>query len=943
MLDRPIAERALFLDTACDSDAGLRREVDLLLDAHADAGSFLEHPAPLAACETGAAPVDGNLGPYRVLHEIGRGGMGVVYLAERADGTFRKRVAIKLVKLGLGSGSEEVVRRFHAERQILANLEHPNIARLLDGGSTEDGAPFLVVEHVEGEPIDRYCDSHRLSIDNRLRLFREVCSAVHFAHQNLIVHRDLKPSNILVTTDGEVKLLDFGIAKPFGPQGSSQSGELTHLGSRPMSPDYTSPEQVRGGPITTATDVYALGLLLHELLTGHRAYRLASYDARMLEEVVCQRIPERPSVAALREESFEGADGTPVRLSPEEVARARKTDPKRLTRRLSGDLDTIVRMALRKEPERRYASVEQLSEDLQRHLVGLPVIARSDTLWYRGSKFVRRHRWGAAVAAALTLLVTAFAGAMAVQQQRVAHERDRAEQNAARAERNAGLMARERDKARRTQDFLVELFEVSDPSEARGNAVTARELLDRGARRIESELRDEPAAQADMMIAIGKVYRSLGLYETARPLLEKALEVRRQTAGEETLGVAESLAELALLLWFQDDYEPAEPLYRKALALRRRLRGDEHPEVATSLDSLAQLLHAQGRYDEAEPLFREALAMRRRLLGAEHLDLTTSLNNLARLLQDRGETKAAEAMFREALAMLRRLHGDNHPDVATLLDNLARLLQEKGDLAAAELLAREALALRRHLLGDRHHYVALSLNNLAWILQAQGDHAAAEPLLQEALVTLRGLFGDQHLEVANNLNSLAYLFWTRGDLGTAESLLRKTLTIRRELLGDEHPYVATSRSDLGLLLLVRGEHTAAGPLLSEALAGFRKSFGDEHLMVGIVLTNLGKLHRARGGYEEAASHARQALIILEQHLPPNHWRTAVARSVLGASLVGQGRFAKAEPLLVESYPLIRDAKGEQTFYTQDIVNDLVDLYQRWDQPAKAREYRELLR
>lgn len=940
-LEKPTAERDRFLDEACGDETNLRQEVRLLLRAHAEAGSFLEHPADLTAIDgTEPRSVGETIGPYRVVRELGRGGMGVVYLAERDDGAYSKQVAIKLVKQGLGT--EEIIRRFRAERQILAQLEHPNIARLLDGGGLDDGAPYLVVEFIEGEPIDRYCDARRLSIDARLELFRDVCAAVQFAHRNLVVHRDLKPSNILVTSDGVVKLLDFGIAKLIAPELASQAGELTRVGSRPMSPDYASPEQVRGERITTATDVYALGLLLHELLTGHRAYRLQSYTAEGLEEVICHRLPERPSLTVRREERFESSDGTIGLLSPEQIAEARGHEPEGLARKLSGDLDTIVLKALRKEPERRFPSVEQLAEDLRRHQVGLPVLARPDTLGYRCEKFVSRHRVGVAVAVGLLVLILAFGVAMTVQQRRVSQQRDRAEQNAERAERNAELMARERDKARRTQDFLAELFEVSDPGEARGNTITVRELLDRGALRIENELQSEPTVQADLMNTMGKVYRSLGLYEESRSLLEKALEKRRRSIGEESLEVAESLDELALLSWFEGDYEPAEPLYRQALDIRRRLRSHEHPEVAASLNNLAQLLHTRGRFDEAEALFREALRLRRTHLEDEPLELIATLNNLARLLQDRGEVETAENLFREALTLFRKAHIDDHPDKATLLDNLARLLQEKGDLEAAEPLAREALELRRRTLGQRHHYVAISLGNLARILQDQGDLVAAEPLHREALTILRELFGDQHLEVANSLGSLAYVVWSRGDLDAAESLLRQTLAIRRQLLGDEHPYVSTSNSDLGLLLLDRKKLPEAEGLLHEALAGFQKSLGPEHMMVAIVETNLGRLHRVRGELDVAEENAHRALRIFEQILPPDHWRIAVARALLGSSLAGQGRFAEAEPLLLESHPQIRNAKGAGSFYTRNVIEDLVDLYRQWGRLAKAEEYRALL-
>jgi serine/threonine protein kinase len=404
------------LDAACAADPALRAQVETLLAADERAGNFLQTPA--------APPVESlvgrHVGPYRVLREIGRGGMGVVYLAERADDQFRKHVAIKLVKRGMDT--DAILRRFRHEQQILAELDHPNIAKLLDGGATEDGLSYFIMDYVEGLPIDRYCDRHKLPTEERLKLFRTVCSAVHYAHQRHIVHRDLKPSNVLVTTEGVPKLLDFGIAKVLHPE-ESGTGILpvqnrleactttTGTALRPMTPDYASPEQVRGAPVAPASDVYSLGILLYELLTGHRPYRVAGRTPQEIERVITEEQPEKPSLVIRHVEKISDAAGAaPVMLTPESVSATREGRPERLGHRLSGDLDNMVLMALRKEPERRYASVEQFSEDIRRHLEGRPVLARKDTVWYRGGKFLRRNKAGVIVAAFFMAVLLTLVG-----------------------------------------------------------------------------------------------------------------------------------------------------------------------------------------------------------------------------------------------------------------------------------------------------------------------------------------------------------------------------------------------------------------------------------------------------------------------------------------------------------------------------------------------------
>ena len=772
-----------------------------------------------------AAAPERRIGPYRILRELGRGGMGTVYLAARADEQFHKRVALKIIRSG--AGSEEVVRHFKRERQILAGLDHPNIAKLLDGGTTDDGLPYFVMEHIEGLPLLEYCDARSLAVPDRLRLFQSVCSAVQYAHRNLVVHRDIKPGNVLVAEDGTPKLLDFGIAKLLNPELAGEAPTATGL---VMTPEYASPEQARGERITTATDVYSLGVVLYELLTGHHPYRLTSRQPLDVLKAVAEQEPERASVAVGRSEE----------RTPEQVARDREGTPQTLQRRLKGDLDNILMMALRKEPQRRYASVEAFSDDVRRYLEGLPVKARKPTLGYRAGKLVRRHVLGAAASLAALLLLVGFAVAMAVQSQRVARERD--------------LARKERATAQRVSAFLVELFKVSDPGEARGNSVTAREVLDKGVSKIASELKDQPEVRATLMDTMGEVHRNLGLYDKSIALTREALETRKATLGGEHVDVATSLNNLGNALYDKGDYAAAEGLFREALALRRKLLGNEHPDVATSLSNLANVLYRKGDYQGAEELGREALALRRRLFGNEHLDVAKSLNNLGVVLMERGDYDGAEQLYREALALRRKLHGNEHPSVATGLNNLANVLAQKGDWAGAEAVQREALALGRKLHGNEHPGVAFSLSNLAIVLMEQGSYAEAEALHREALAMRRKLLGNESPNVAMTLTGLAETLCRTGRSGEAEPHAREAIAVFRKTLPAGHPYTAEAESVLGGCLTLSRRYAEAEPLLLGSYPVLEARMGARSLEARWALRRTVRLYEAWGRADQAAQY-----------------------------------------------------------------------------------------
>ena len=953
-----LEKRDPFLLKACDGDSDFLEKARFFLQMEEGVGTIGAtdlNREPLAPGQT--------IGPYRIEKELGAGGMGVVFLAVREDDTAMK-VALKVLKRGMDT--RDLLDRFHKERRILASLKHPNIAQLHDSGATPDGLPFFVMEYVEGIRIDQYCDQQKLTIPQRLGLFDKVCGAVSYAHRNLVIHRDLKPANILVTPEGEPKLLDFGIAGLMDTTGIQRT--KTAVGQQIFTLEYASPEQVKGARLTAASDVYSLGVLLFELLSGHPPYRFDGGLGPERHRAVCEQEPEKASTAITHKSERRTAEGTTILVSSEVVCRARSVEFNHLRSSLKGDLDNILLKVLRKDPEARYASVDRLAEDLERHLEGLPVHARPLTLRYRISTFSHRNKGKLAAAVVFVLLLLGFSYVTLQQQRSTARERD--------------LARGERDAAQQVTSFLTQLFEDSDPGKARGKEMIVREVLDKGAEKIRGELEGQPEIRSRLMLVMGGVYQNLGLYEAAEPLLVEAvtqqrslheshpelasalhslgklrrkqgeyraaeflyresLAMRRKLLGESHPDVAQSLNSLAFLLQVKGDHEAAEPLFRESLAMRRKLLGDDHPHVALSLNDLALLLKSKGDFEAAEPLYRESLALSRKLLGENHPDLATGLNNLAVLLKAKGDYGAAEPLFRESLAMKHILLGDDHPLVATGLNNLAFLLQAKGDYEAGEPLYRESLAMRRKLLEDDHPHVAASLNNLALLLKLKGDYEAAEPLYREALAMKRKLLGDDHPRVALSLNNLALLFTAKGDYEAAESLCRESLAMRRKLLGDDHPDVAKSLNNLAHLYTAKGDYDAAEPLYRESLAMKRKQLGDDHPNVAFSLMGLADTLTLKGHAIKGESLAAQALTILRKALPTSHFRIAEAESIMGNCLAGQHRFEEAEPRLLRGYEDLLAGKGARSEKTGQALKRLVDLYDAWGKPDRAARYRAL--
>ncbi|MEE8525103.1 MAG: tetratricopeptide repeat protein, partial [Thermoanaerobaculia bacterium] len=698
-----------------------------------------------------------------------------------------------------------------------------------------------------------------------------------FANLNLVIHRDLKPSNILDGDDGEPKLLDFGIAKILDPASPTLDPTLTAL--RPMTPGYASPEQLLGKPVTTASDVFALGVLLYCLLTGRQPFSIPGGSPIEALWAIRDTPPKLPSVAVCRDPDALESDKAARRRRRAEVAKQR--------RRLAGDLDNIVLMALRKEPDRRYASAEQLSDDLGRHLDGRPVLARGDSLTYRGGKFLRRNPFAVAATAALALAILGFGLLMAVQRDQIAGERDRAEAQRQRAEI-------EHRRAEQVTAFLVDLFEGSDPySREEATMLSARELLDRGARRLAGELEGRSEIRAELEHTIAVIYRRLGLLDEAWPLLESALETRRELLGDEHPKVAESLAEKARLLADRGDYPGAREVQQQALDIRLR-RGPEHSEVADSLGHLAALAHTEGDFEEAASLYGRTLRIQRRLGdGAATADTS---RRLALTFQSLGDYGRAETHYLEALDVFRRLFGDEHPQVATSRLHLAHLLLARGDYDQAETAYRQALATLRRSLGGDHVEVAKCLHSLAWIHGARGERGEAERLYRQALAMLRKLRGDDHPELAPTLGQLAGILKAKGDYEGAERLYRQALQIRRQALGDDSPYLVIQLTDLAQLLVDKGDLAAAERSLDEALAIGRKAF------------------------------------------PGGHWRISYAETVLAECLIASGGHEQAEGLLLDAYEVLAKLKGERAPATLKTLQRLVRLYESWGRSDRAEAF-----
>ncbi|MEM7351980.1 MAG: serine/threonine-protein kinase [Acidobacteriota bacterium] len=809
-LDQPPEVRAAFLDRACGGNVALRQAVEQMLAADQGADTLLDQPifsSGRAAAQREPVAVTRQLkrgsilGAYRILRRVGQGGMSTVYLAVRNDDTFQRHVVVKLVRPGMES--ETILERLRTERQILASLDHPNIARLYDGGTTEDGLPYFVMEYVEGVPIDAFCEQSRLSVDERLDLFRKVCGSVHYAHQNLVVHRDIKPSNILVTAEGEPKLLDFGIAKLLNPGLAASPAEPTATWQRALTPNYASPEQIRGKLITTVSDVYSLGVLLYKMLTGRLPRQFRGRTVDEIASSFTESEPLPPSAAVTRRAG--GSEASDQRRRPtdetetlvgrpddgaadspdsaEATTRVRegqvKPPPDEIRRQLSGDLDAILLKALRSAPQRRYTSVERFANDIERYREGRPVTARAGSWRYRSGKFLRRNRRPVAAVAAVVLLLTGFVVAMMLQASRVA---DQYEQTLA-----------ERDKKAVVLKLVVELFELSNPYVQPGEELTVREALERSIPVLGDGLHEQPAVRSELLHTSGSILTALGAYRPARDQLAEALAIRNDLYGEKHPDVAESQVALAWALKELGKLEEAEALARDAVAITGDLLPRGHPLHARSLNELVSVMCYRFEFEEAEEPANEALDIARTLPGNKMLQVD-SLMQMARVRNFAGDYREGARLNREAIALIREHFGENHPDLIVPLDNLGFCLRRLNELDAAETAYLEALKLQADIFGEEHQN-AYVLNNLAGVRFAKGEYDSAAELYQQAHDVVLKRAGPDHWRLYFYGVRIERTRIRQGDPAGAERNLRQMLIRWAPVLEDNW------RRDEGLSIL----------------------------------------------------------------------------------------------------------------------------------------------
>lgn len=866
--ERPKPEQDTFVAETCGDDTEMARVVHRMLeseqgearfieDAIAEGGRLLDPEPPMEP----EISIGDFVGPYRLVRLLGRGGMGVVYLAERADRQFEKQVALKLV--APGRSSKTLRQRFHDERQILADLDHPSIARLLDGGSADDGRPFLVMEYVEGEPIDQHCQARNLGLGSRLQLFRQVLDAVEHAHRHLVVHRDIKPANILVTPEGSVKLLDFGIAKLLDTAAAAAGSQTSTVS---MTPQYASPEQVRGSALTTASDVYALGLVLYRMLTGTKPYDLRDAAPAEVVRVVCDLEPELPSEA--------------VRRDPQATAIA--------AARLAGDLDAIVMKALRKEAGARYSSVGQLAQDLDHFLEGRPVGARRGGNIYRLRKFVTRHR----AATAATLVAALGAGLFTA---RVMVERDRAEQ---------------------AVTLLGDFMGFAAPvGESRRIRIATEQRFDERTDALVSRLEGRPRLQGHLLRSVGSLYHMLGMNDRARRQLEKAVDLGRN--HDLGLTYADVLRTHGELLRDDGDFDQAESELRQALTIHRRAGGDSDPlREAMVLDFLATvILDRDGDAEEAVNYYRQSLELKQSVLGDDAWLVAESKQNVAQALQQLERFDESEAAFREALTVYRRELGDD-PDVAMVIGNLGNLLADTGRAEEAEAALREALEIDlRHYRPD-HRVIAQDRDNLAWALRLQADFEAAETEYLEALEIRRKIYGESHPDTIEVMGNLADLYSDSGRYEQAVASLRFVMERFGEILQADHPHHSQARISLAVALVETGNQAEAESLLREAAEMRRSSpAGEKSLAVADVEIRLGSLLVDGGRYAEARTFLTRALQILRDHFDDRPQYIARTLLELGRVHRATGNCVEAQPMLRESLAL-REANGSAGTWRQ---------------------------
>jgi tetratricopeptide (TPR) repeat protein len=913
----PIEQQAGYLAANCP-DPEVRAEIESLLAFVTDSPveGLKEAIGETMVNVADAALIGQRVGPYCLESRIGQGGMGTVYRANRVDGEFQQTVAIKMLRFGPTDSAE--LRLFYRERQILAALEHPLIARLLDGGSwippgATERQPYIVMEYVEGLPLTEYCDRQGLNVQQRIALFQQVCDAFSYAHRALVIHRDVKPGNILVASDGTPKLLDFGIATLVDTK-TGANGTLTAALWRAMTPDYASPEQVRGEPISTASDVYSLGVVLYELLTGQRPH--VSSDPLAIARAVCERQVVPPSVISSGE--------------------------------LQGDLDVIVMKAMQIEPARRYGSVEQLSQDLGRYLAGYPILARPDAWTYRTTKFIRRNKVGVAAAATVMLAlvggiaVSSWQAIRAARAERAALiERDRAMAEKQRADNESAT-------AKAVTEFLQnDLLAQAGPSTQSGRKpdpdMRVRTALERAAATVGSKFAGQPVLEAKIRHTIGRTYQDLGLFPEAEQAYERAIELRRRLLGAENPTTLSTMQDLGELYWLEGNYQKSAEFLAPLLEIQRRVVGSQHPDTLQTMNDLATAYDEQGKYAEAERLYEDLVESRRRILGEDDRETLNAMNNLAVVYDDQGKRQKAEALYRKVLELQKRVLGEEHPYTLTTMNNLGQLYDEIGEYGRAEGLLTELTTIQRRVFGEGHPELLISMSNLGVLYTNEGKYAQAESVLSEVMKLRRLKLGDSNPRTLAVANSLGALRVFEGKYAEAETLLTRTLALRRQVLGEEHPSTLVTMRRLADLYLRLNRFASADALLTQVLAVRQRVLGANHTDTASVRASLGEVALLQKNYARAEPLLRAAWQAY-QTANDQTWRGYDAESLLGASLVGQKRYAESERLILDGYQdLLRRQSTIPAPYRPAIERAeewIVRLYRDWGKLQNAAEWRD---
>ncbi len=822
VLDYPPAEREALLVDRVPDDAALRAEVFALISAHEREESAFRSPLFPSLLIDAATSADrwvgARVGAYEVVRLVGVGGMGAVYEAARADDQYKKKVAVKFLHRHVDSAP--ALARFRAERQILANLNHSNIAALVDGGVTTDGQPYFIMEYVDGRPITQWCDEQRLSVRQRLDLFVQVCAAVQSAHQSLVVHRDLKPGNILVTGEGRVKLLDFGIARLLTPEGDTDQLPVTISGNRSFTPDYAAPEQLLGLPVDTRADVYALGVVLFELLAGHRPFDLQEKSLAEVERIVCEADP--PKVSASIDESRAGF------LAERTAARARA--------KIQGDLDAIVSMAIRKEPERRYGSADLMARDVQRHIDGHPVSARPESVGYRIRKFVGRRRLEtAAVSLAVIFLVGGLIATIS-QARRAEAQTRRAEAQSQRAEQ--------------VTSFVTTMLGAADPASL-GKDVTVREILDSAAAHADTLSRN-PSLEAEIRDVIGGTYMGLGEFESANKQFLRALDAhsRRAPGGDHEAAIA--LTRQSYALEYLGEYSAADSVLSKAAVLLRQFPYKDRLERAGFLDQRARIIARLGRNREAEPLFQEALDMTKSAAPRRDSILSHAYVQLGFVESELGKFAQAEALYEQGIAAARRAYGNEHSELAAMLSPYATVLERAGKIAKADSTYQEVLAIRRKLLGPEHPEYAWTMFNYADFLMTQKRYPEAIDWSRRVLKLRGKTLPETHPAIATAMGVLGRSLGPMDSLDAAEKYLREALALRKRYMPEGHWLVASSESVLGAHFTLAHRYKEAEDLLLPAERKLVNIRGEDAPVVGDARARIVALYTAWGKPDLAA-------------------------------------------------------------------------------------------